>query len=195
MIFLASSSRIRAQLLAAAGVAVSVAPHRVDERALESAVLGKGGRPEDVATALAVAKARDVAARSPDATVVAADQVLVVDGAALSKVGALDEARARLMSLRGRAHTLWTAAATRRGAEEETALVATRVTLRAFTDAALESYLNTCGAAVLSSVGCYEIEGLGATLIERIDGDYFSALGLPLFEVLASLRRFGELKT
>ncbi|MEL6316040.1 MAG: Maf family protein [Pseudomonadota bacterium] len=189
-IILASRSSIRSQVLNNAGVAHTVSPADVDERAIEAGMRGAGA--ERVAAALAEAKAlavsRTGAARG--ALVIGADQVVERDGALLGKPASLAEARARLAALAGRPHRLVSAAALARdGAAIWSDAEATVVTMRPYDDAELDRHLERGAEAALRSSAGYEIEGLGARLIARIDGDFFTGLGLPLFPLLDALRR------
>lgn len=196
---LASQSAVRARLLRAAGIAADILPARLDEAQLIEQLKAVGVvAPAAVATRLAEAKARTAAASGakPGALIIGADQILVHEGAQLQKVDSRPEAKARLWSMRGRSHRLVTGCAL----VTDAATLWTRaeevvVTLRAFSEAALEAYLDAAGDAALASVACYEIEGLGAQLIASIEGDYFSALGLPLLPLLAALRAEGALAT
>lgn len=195
-ILLASRSAPRAAILAGAGVAFEVVGSGVDEAALKARLLDDGAGPREIAGYLAEAKACQVSALAPDAIVIGADQTLDVDGVLVDKADAIAGAGERLLSLRGRAHRLHSAAAAARGgaviwrvSESPT------LTMRAFSDAFLDGYLQRGGPRLLGSVGCYLLEGEGAQLFERIDGDYFAILGLPLLPVLAFLRREGALAT
>lgn len=191
MILLASASTVRARLLREAGVPFEVRASRLDEA--EEKSLYKGDRPEDIAIRLAEAKAL-AAPAGPDDLVIGADQTLELDGELIDKSANLSEARARLISLRGRDHRLHSAVAlVRDGKVVWMGVSSPRLTMRAFSESFVESYLAAHGDAALSSVGCYLLEGAGAQLFERIDGDYFAILGLPLIELLAALRAEGAL--
>lgn len=192
---LASASAARAAMLAAAGVATEVIPARIDEAAVRAAMLAEGAAPpRDLADKLAELKALRVSARTPGRLVLGADQVLVHDGEVFAKPAGRAEARAQLMALRGRTHLLLSAAVV---AGDRRALwrhVATaRLSMRPFSDAFLESYLASAGDLALRSVGCYHLEGLGAQLFVRVEGDHFTVLGLPLLELLGFLRARGVL--
>ncbi len=192
-IVLASGSAVRARMLAAAGLRFSVERPEVDERDLEVRFLGSGGALADLPAQLAAEKALAVSRQRPEAWVIGADQVLSsASGEALAKVASMDAARDRLRRLQGRAHRLRTGAAIARGGQVlASTLEEVEVALRAVDDAELDRYLERAGAAVTGSVSCYEIEGFGAALIDRLEGDYFSALGLPLFWVFRTLRAQG----
>lgn len=188
-VILASASRIRATMLQAAGVPVEVVPARVDESELKIALRGQGAEPADVAVALAELKALQVSRSRPGRLVLGADQMLDCDGAWLDKPENRDAAREQLLALRGRKHRLTSAAVLARdGARIWHHAAAARLTMRGFTDAFLDGYLAEAGEAVLGSVGAYQLEGLGAQMFERIEGDYFVILGLPLLPVLDILR-------
>jgi len=188
-VVLASASEARATMLREAGVAVDIAPAHVDEEAIREAFRAEGVTPRDLADALAEAKARRVSANHPDALVIGADQVLVTEGATFDKPRDRAEAREQLMHLRGGAHELLSAAVVVvGGAPVWRHIGAARLTMRPFSDAFLDAYLEAEGDAVLSTVGGYRIEGRGAQLFSRVSGDYFSILGMPLLEVLGYLR-------
>lgn len=189
-IVLASASPVRARLLADAGIACDVVPALLDEAGLRAAM--KGQPPDQIATALAVAKAQAVAIRHDGAVVIGADQLLVLDGEVLAKPETRDAARRQLMRLRGKTHRLVSAVACVKGEEVRgTACDGATLTMRAFSDAFLDDYLEQAGPAVLQSVGAYQLEGLGAQLFDAIEGDYFTVLGLPLLPLLQLLRREG----
>jgi septum formation protein len=188
-VILASASRARSGMLQAAGVSIEVVPARVDESELKIALRGQGADPADVAVALAELKALQVSRSHPGRLVLGADQMLDCDGAWFDKPEGRDAARDQLKSLRGRRHRLTSAAVLARdGARVWHHAAAAQLTMRGFTDTFLDLYLKEVGEAVLSSVGAYQIEGLGAQMFERIDGDYFVILGMPLLPVLDILR-------
>jgi len=188
-IVLASQSATRGAILANAGVRFEAIPPQVDEREIESQLLARGATPEDVALALAEAKARAVGAVDPSARVIGADQTLDAGGDRWHKPASREEARDQLLALSGRSHRLHAAVAGVHGGAVRWRYVATAVmTMRELLPAEIEAYLDRVGEAALHSVGAYQIEGPGIRLFERIDGDYFTILGLPILPLLAWLR-------
>ena len=194
-LILASSSSSRRTMLAAAGVEFMVIAPEVDEddvRAkLPPAAAAKGGT---VAECLAGCKALAVSARHPGALVLGCDQVLVCGGKLFSKAMDETEAAATLRALRGRTHELISAAVIAK--DNELAWRCTdvaRLEMRAFSDSFLEQYVQAELPDILGSVGCYRIEGRGAQLFTRVDGDQFTIRGLPLIPLLAALRAHGAL--
>lgn len=177
-------------MLDAAGVSFSAEDSGVDECAIKA---GRDGLdPSTLALELARAKALAVAKRNPEAWVLGSDQILSLGGEMVSKAPDLTAARSRLVALRGRAHALHSAAALARGDEVLWSGVDTaQMVVREYSDAFLDLYLRTEGDALLGSVGCYRLEGMGSQLFDRVDGDYFTVLGMPLWPVLAELRRVG----
>lgn len=191
---LASTSAARRALLTGAGLAFEATAPEVDEAAVKARVQGEGGDPRRVAEVLAAAKAQAVSARRPGALVLGADQTLEFDGALFDKPRSLEEARARLKAMAGRVHLLHSAAAVALDGQVVWATAPTaRLTLRAFSDAFLDAYLGRNPEAALRSVAGYELEGEGVQLFERVDGDYFTILGLPLLPLLDFLRGQGTL--
>ncbi len=178
-------------MLEEAGLAFEVDVPRVDEEAARASYRAGAMKPRDQADALAELKALSVSRRRPE-FVIGADQMLAVEGETLDKPKDVAEARTHLLRLRGRTHELITAAVVaREGAVIWRHVETPRLRMRAFSDAFLDDYLQRVGEGVLSSVGAYQLEGLGAQLFERVEGDYFSVLGLPLLPLLSFLREHG----
>lgn len=194
-LILASRSAARRAMLTGAGVVFSTEDAGVDEDAIKTSQ--PHHTPDQLALNLAQAKALAVSRRDPEAWVLGSDQTLAFDGGMISKATSLDEARARLSTMRGRTHDLHSAAALAHGGTVVWSDVDTaRMSMRAFTDAFLETYVRSEGeAALLACVGSYRLEGIGAQLFDRVEGDYFTVLGLPLWSVLAALRRAGVIQT
>lgn len=191
---LASRSRSRVALLEGAGLAFSAEPSAVDERAVEAPLLAAGASPGEIALHLAEAKALDVATRRPGDLILGCDQTLGLDGERFVKPENAAAARAQLERLRGRTHELHSALAlVADGGVVWRRVEVAAMTMRRFSDAFLDDYCDRAGDAVLSSVGCYQLEGIGISLFEAIEGDYFTILGLPLLPLLAELRRRGDL--
>lgn len=191
-VILASTSRIRATLLANAGIEFDAIGADVDERAVEEPLIKANFLPEDIASVLAEAKALDVSQNYPGATVIGADQILSFRGKRWTKPETMEEARSNLLDFRGETHELHAAVVCARDGETTWRHVSTaRLTMRDFTPAFLGRYLASAGEAVLTSVGAYQLEGEGVQLFERIEGDYFTILGLPLLPLLAYFRQEG----
>ena len=183
---LASGSSVRATLLRNAGVAIDVRPARIDEENLRDSLLAEGATPHDLADALAEHKALKIAPQAP--LVLGGDQILECDGRIYSKPSSPQDALAQLADLRGKTHRLHTAAVLYAMGEPVWRHVATpRLTMRAFSDAFLQSYVATQWDQIRHCVGCYQIEGAGLRLFDRIEGDLFSIQGLPLLELLSIL--------
>ena len=192
---LASASDTRHRLLRSAGVEFTVRPASLDERAAEQPLLMGGAPPEDIALALALAKASSVSDGSPGDLIIGADQVLDLDGERLTKPADMEEARRQLLQLAGRTHRLHSAVAAARAGDIVWQHVETAsLTMRPVSPAWIGRYLAAVGPAALSSVGCYQLEGRGIQLFEAIEGDYFAILGLPLLPLLSFLRGEGMLE-
>lgn len=185
---LASGSAIRAQLLRNAGVEIDPQPVRVDEDALRESLLAEGASPRDIADALAEQKALRAARRAPQALVLGCDQLLECEGRLFAKPATPEEAREHLTFLRAKTHRLHTAAVLYAQGEPVWRHVSTpRLTMRAFSDAFLDAYLAETWDEIRHCVGCYQIEGRGIRLFEKVEGDIFAIQGLPLMELLAIL--------
>lgn len=195
-LILASSSKIRALLLEAAGLAFIVEPPGLDESIMRQAVGGERLlSPSDVAEVLARAKAEAVSDLARPAYVIGADQVLSFGDTVLSKPDSMEAARRQLLDLRGKSHTLHTSVAlATNGATVWAETHTTTLTMRKLSPEFIGRYLAAAGEEVLSSVGAYQIESLGIQLFDRIEGDYFTILGLPLLPLLAALRREGVIE-
>ena len=192
-VVLASTSAIRAQLLAHAGVPFEAVPAGVDEASVKDSLLAEGLGPRDIADALAEAKAVKVSGRRPG-LVIGADQTLDLDGRLFDKADTVEAARERLKTLRGKTHKLHCGMVVARdGRPIWREVVTASLKMRPFSDAWLDGYLQRNAPGVLSSVGCYQLEGEGVQLFDRIDGDYFAILGLALTPLLDILRRHGAM--
>jgi septum formation protein len=193
-LILASASPARAGMLAAAGVAFEQRPAAVDEAEVKEALRADGVAPGDAALALAELKAQRIGSGASGRLVLGADQILTCEGQWFDKPRERAEARAQLAALAGRRHELWTAAIVLRdGARLWHEIAQARLWLRPCSDAFLDAYLDAVGDLALGSVGAYQIEGLGAQLFARIEGDRFAILGLPLIGLLECLRVQGVL--
>jgi septum formation protein len=194
-LILASGSLSRQKLLTAAGVTFSVDPADLNEDGLMDDLARRGADAVEIACELAGQKALTVSRRQKGCLVLGGDSVLAFGGNFLSKCANLDEARALLSKLAAKEHLLVSAAAL---ARDDTLLwthaSSCRMSMRNLSRRFLENYLQSEGAAILSSVGCDHFEGRGAQLFDKVDGDYFSILGLPLLPVLAELRKEGALE-
>ena len=188
---LASQSKVRRALLEAAGIPVEVRPAHLDERAIEQGVTGGPG---EVALTLAREKARTVAAMSGNGIVVGCDQTLALGTRRFSKPADRAAARGQLMAMRGKTHQLHSAVAVcRNGSVTFGHVAAARLTMREFSEDFLEAYLDAAGSLVTASVGAYQLERTGIHLFEKIEGDNFTILGLPLLPLLDHLRNQGAL--
>lgn len=185
---LASRSDIRGKILAAAGLRFEIRPSQIDERVVEakSGVVDAAG----VAQHLAHAKAEAAATLLPGRLILGTDQTLVNGAKRLSKPRDRVQATEQLRALRGRTHELHSALALVRDREMIFSCVDTaKLTMRDFSDRFLNNYLDLAGDAAMRSVGGYQLEGIGIHLFERVEGDYFTILGLPLLPLLTFLRQ------
>jgi septum formation protein len=186
-LILASQSRARQTLLANAGIAFEAVPSGIDERAVQQA--SRLVAPRDIAALLAREKALYVSMRQPGQFVVGADQTLALGTRLFSKPAGRTQAAEQLRALASRSHELHSAVAVaREGKILFEAVAVARMTMRRLGEAEIDAYLDEAGDAVTSSVGAYQLEGLGVHLFERIEGDHFTILGLPLLQLLAYLR-------
>ncbi|WP_336744666.1 Maf family nucleotide pyrophosphatase [Aureimonas altamirensis] len=193
-IILASGSVHRRRLLEQAGIAVEAVASSIDERAVEESFGDAEVTAEDLASILAEAKATDVSEGFAGRFVVGADQTLELDGVLLHKPASMEEARRALLALSGRTHKLHSAyALVRSGVVLKRHVETASITLRPLTPAEIGQYLAKAGEAVLGSVGAYQIEGPGILLMDRIEGDFFTIVGLPLLPLVKDLQAEGAL--
>ena len=191
---LASRSAARRAMLTGAGVPFTALDAGVDEDAVKTALAGID--PAELALELARAKALAVSRHDPEAWVLGSDQTLDFQGDMISKASDLTEARQRLRQMSGHTHHLNSGAALAiNGAVVWSGVDTARMTMRRFSDDFLDAYLQAEGEALLGSVGCYRLEGMGSQLFDRVEGDYFTVLGMPLWPVLDELRRAGVIRT
>jgi MAF protein len=191
-IILASASPFRRQLMTNAGMNFEWEESEIDERKIEEAAALND--PAAIALLLAAEKAKTVSRRHTDALVIGCDQTMSLENEVLHKSGSTEEARQTLKRLAGRSHRLNSAIAI--AIDEELVwnhVGVAELTMRRFSDSFLDRYIEMAGDAVLRSVGAYQLEGIGIQLFERIDGDYFTIIGLPLLLLLQQLRQMGEM--
>ena len=196
MITLASLSAARAAMLSAAGVSFTASAANVDEEAITAGLTAEGASAARVADALAEVKAVKVSRRVPGLVLGADSIVVTADGCFLAKPGSRDGAAAQLRDLSGTTHQLVSAAVIAEGGVAVwRATDSARLTMRTLSDAFIADYLDRADPGIIHCVGSYHIEGIGAQLFTRIDGDQFTIRGLPLLAVLDYLRLRGELAT
>ncbi|CAN5248619.1 nucleoside triphosphate pyrophosphatase [soil metagenome] len=194
-ITLASKSSARQAILRNAGVTFEAVSPGVDEDAAKAGLLAEGASPREVADALAELKAFKVSTKRPG-LVIGSDQTLDLDGVLIDKVDTVEQARERLIQLRGKVHKLHSAVVVARDGQPIWRLIETsRLSVRDFSDDWLDRYLERNSPDILWSVGCYLLEGEGVQLFDRIDGDYFAILGLPVTGLFDFLRLHGALET
>ena len=186
-LILASQSAVRKSLLVNAGIAVETIPADIDERGIQQ---GSGlTDPGQIAALLAGEKAKFISAKSPGRYVVGADQTLALEDRLFSKPENLAAAAAQIKTLSGQTHALHSAVSVAKdGAMLFSHVSVARMTMRFLTDSEIEAYITEAGDALMSSVGAYQLERMGVHLFERIDGDHFTILGLPLLPLLGFLR-------
>lgn len=182
-VILASQSPRRRELLRLIGIAHEVAPADLDESALPEEA------PAAHAERLAREKALTIARRSPDAVTIGADTIVVIDGQILGKPRDREDARRMLALLSGRTHTVYTAVAVARGEELVSSVEDVAVTFRPLDAQDIRAYIDT--GEPLDKAGAYGIQGFGATIVERIDGDYFAVMGLAIVRLVRLLERVG----
>jgi septum formation protein len=193
-LILASTSPFRQKMLADAGVAFESVKPDIDERAAEALLKDSGASPGDVALVLAEAKAVEVSERFPDALVLGCDQTLSLGDELLHKPQDMEAARRRLLDLSGKTHELNSAAVLARNGEAIWRHVGVaHLTMRKLDPGFIGRHLALVGDKALTSVGAYQVEGPGIQLFEKVDGDHFTIVGLPLLDVLKELRRLGAI--
>lgn len=186
---LASGSNTRSDMLHSAGVNHDVVPANIDEDALKSSMLREAYKPRDIADALAEMKAQKIAQRHSERIVIGSDQTLEFEGQLFDKPKTLSEAKSHLQTFRGKKHALHSAVVVFENAKPVFRSVETvNMYVRAFSDSFLEEYIQSQGDNLLNTVGCYIVEGEGVQLFDRIDGNYFAILGMPLLPLLGFLR-------
>lgn len=191
-LILASASPSRRRMLEHAGLSFAIEPSGIDEGEITRSLLAERAAPQEIAEKLAEMKALRVSSRYPEAMVVGADSTLACNGRLFDKPPSLEAARKQLLSLRGQTHELFSAVVVAKNSARlwhwnERA----RLTMRPFTESFLDAYLARAGEGILTSVGAYQLENLGAHLFSRVDGDYFTILGLPLLPLLSFLAVHG----
>ena len=195
-IILASGSAIRAQMLANARVAAQVVRPRVDEEAVKNALLAEAATPRNIADALAELKARKISEKHPGAMVIGCDQVLDFAGTLLSKPETPDQALDQLTQMRGKRHSLYSAAViAENGRPVWRHIGQVRLHMRDLSDAYLQDYVRRNWDSIRLAVGAYKLEEEGVLLFSVIDGDYFSVLGMPLTDLLNYLAVRGAIET
>ncbi|EXL03424.1 Maf-like protein [Aquamicrobium defluvii] len=193
-LILASGSPFRKAMLVNAGIEVEAVPAEIDERAVEAPLHDSGLSPEDVAAILAEAKAMEVSERRPGALVLGCDQTLSLGDRLFHKPADMEGARRHLLALSGMTHQLNSAAVLVRNGEVLWRHVGiANLTMRQLDPAFIGRHLARVGDRALSSVGAYQVEGEGIQLFEKVEGDHFTIVGLPLLPLLAELRRLGAI--
>jgi septum formation protein len=194
-IILASGSAIRQTLLRNAGLSFECVTPRVDEDTVRTALLAETMSPRDIADALAELKATKVSAKHPAALVIGCDQVLDLQGQLLSKPQTADEARAQLRAMQGKRHDLLSAVVICQAGRPLWRHVGlARMTVRPFSDAWLDGYMARNWPDIADCVGAYKLEAEGVRLFSRVEGDYFTVLGVPLLDLLSFLTLRGDLQ-
>ena len=195
-LILASGSQIRQHLLIQAGLTFEVQRPRVDEDMVRQSLLAEGAGPRDIADALAEMKALRISEKQPEALVIGCDQVLDLAGQVLSKPETREEAERQLMTLRGKRHSLLSAVVIcQQGKPIWRHIGQVRLMVREFSEDWLTGYLDRNWPDISDSVGGYKLEKEGVRLFSRVDGDYFTVLGLPLLDLLSYLALRGDIET
>ncbi|MBX5136138.1 Maf-like protein [Rhizobium lentis] len=193
-LILASSSPFRRMLMENAGLSFEAHPAEIDERAVEAPLEKAGAKPDTVACILAKAKAEDVSARFPEALVIGSDQTMSLGDRVFHKPKDMADAANHLRALSATTHRLNSAIAiVRDGAVLWEHIGHAELTMRSLTEDFIARHLARVGKRALSSVGAYQLEGEGVQLFEKIEGDYFTILGLPMLPLLGKLREFGAI--
>ncbi|MBX4869195.1 MULTISPECIES: Maf-like protein [Rhizobium] len=193
-LILASSSPFRRMLMENAGLSFEAHPAKIDERAVEAPLEKAGAKPDMVASILAKAKAQDVSVRFPESLVIGSDQTMSLGDRVFHKPKDMADAANHLHALSGTTHRLNSAIAiVRDGVVLWEHLGHAELTMRPLTEDFIARHLARVGERALSSVGAYQLEGEGVQLFEKIEGDYFTILGLPMLPLLGKLREFGAI--
>lgn len=191
-LILASGSRARSEMLKAAGIKFESQKPHVDEEPIKAALLADGASAQHIADTLAETKALAVSSLCKDVFVIGSDQILSCEGKCFSKASTTAGAKKQLQALSGKRHSLISAVVVAKdGQVIWREIDKAHLTMRKLSDDFIDDYLIECGDAILSSVGCYHLEGLGAQLFDRVEGDYFTVLGMPLLKLLHFCRTQG----
>lgn len=191
-LILATSSETRLRMMAAANVQAESIPARIDEDAIRASLEAEAAKPRDIADTLAELKARKIAEKNPDAVVIGSDQVLAFEGRVFAKPETPEDARTQLLALRGKTHSLLSAAVVYEKAEPVWRYVGeVRLTMGQFSESWLDGYIDRNWDSIRYSVGGYKLEEEGVRMFVDVRGDYFTVLSLPLLPLLAYLGNRG----